>query len=129
MNTLTRTATAAAATLAVAMPTAALVAAPAQADTERQERCAGGIVELSVDREAGRWEVDAQVDNMSAGQRWRIVLKQDGRRYFRDVRTTDREGELDVDRRRADTSGRDTFRMKATRLSDGTTCRVAVTVR
>ena len=136
MNTLTRTLSrtlarplaAGAVALAVAVPTVALVAAPAHADAEKHVPCAGGHLELSVDNEAGGWEVDAQVDNVAAHQTWRIVLKHDGDRYFKGVRTTDDEGDVDVDRFRNDTSGSDTFSMKAVRLSDGTTCSGALTV-
>ena len=128
MNVLTRTLTAGAAALAVAVPTAAFVAAPAHADAEKHVPCAGGHLELSVDNEAGGWEVDAQVDNVAANQKWRIVLKHDGNRYFKGVRTTDYEGDVDVDRFRNDTAGSDKFSMKAVRLSDGTTCSGSLTV-
>ena len=128
MHVLTRTLTAGAAALAVAVPTAALVASPAHADAEKHVPCAGGHLELSVDNEAGGWEVDAQVDNVAANQEWRIVLKHDGKRYFKGVRTTDHEGDVDVDRLRSDTAGSDTFSMKAVRLSDGTTCSGFLTV-
>ena len=53
------------------------------------------------------------------------MLKHDGNRYFKGVRTTDREGDVDVDRFRSDSPGRDTFAMKAVRVSDGTTCRAS----
>ena len=127
MNVRRITAATAVATL-VAVPTAVLVAAPAHADAERQVACAGGRLELSVDREGNGWEVDASVDNVAAGQQWRFVVKHDGNRAFKGVRTTDNEGDADVDRWRQDTSGKDTFSAKVVRLSDGTTCRVSVTV-
>lgn len=128
MNIVTRTATAGAAAALVVVPTAVLVATPASADTEKHVACAGGHLELGVDREAGGWEIDSQLDDVAPGQRWRIVLKHDGNRYFAGVRTTDREGDLDVDRFRSDSSGRDTFAMTAVRVSDGTTCRASLTV-
>jgi hypothetical protein len=128
MNLLTRSATAGIAAVIVAVPTVALIASPASADTEKHVSCAGGHLELSVDNEAGGWEVDAQVDNVAANQKWRIVLKHDGNRYFKGVRTTDYEGDVDVDRFRSDSSGSDRFSMKAVRLSDGTTCSGSVTV-
>jgi hypothetical protein len=127
MNFRRITATTAVATL-VAVPTAVLVAAPAHADSERQVACAGGRLELSIDREGNGWEVDAGVDNVAAGQKWRLVVKHDGNRAFKGVRTTDNEGDADIDRWRKDTAGKDTFSDKAVRLSDGTTCRVGVTV-
>ena len=50
------------------------------------------------------------------------MLKHDGNRYFKGVRTTDHEGDVDVDRFRSTAAGRDTFAMRAVRVSDGTTC-------
>jgi hypothetical protein len=115
-------------TALVAVPTAVLVAAPAHADTERRVACAGGQLELNVDREGNGWEVDAGVENAASGQKWRFVVKHDGARVFKGVRTTDNEGDADVDRWRQDTAGKDTFSVKAVKLSDGTTCNLAVTV-
>jgi hypothetical protein len=128
MNTLNRNLIAGVAVAAVAIPTALLVAAPASADTEKHVACAGGHLELSVDNDGGGWEVDGQVDNVAPNQKWRIVLKHDGNRFFKGVRTTDHEGDVDVERFRSDSAGSDTFRLKAMRLSDGTTCSGSVTV-
>ena len=61
MNTITRTAAALTAGALLAVPTAVLVSAPAYADVERQGTCGTGRYELSVDRENGGFEVNADL--------------------------------------------------------------------
>jgi hypothetical protein len=103
------------------------LAAPAQADTEKRGSCAGARYDFDVDRDDGRFEVAFEIDSDRAGQQWRLVLRHEGRRIVRDVRTTDREGEVDVERRRPDTAGADTFRARAVRLGTGQSCSVTIT--
>ena len=129
MNHLTRTAAGLGTALALAVPTALVVAAPAHADTERRGACGAGDYELSVDREDGGYEVSVDIDRVAADSRWRVVMKHDGQRFYRNVLRADREGELDVDRQRANTSGRDTFKFRAKRLGQDVSCSARVTVR
>lgn len=117
------------ATALVAIPASLLVASPAHADVTKSGACGEGRYELSVDRERGGWEVDADLDNVTPGSKWKIVLKHDGKTYFSGVRTADYEGDLDVDRYRKNTAGKDKFVFKATRVGgSSTTCKTAVTV-
>lgn len=113
----------------VAVPAATLLAAPAQADVDRSGACGTGRYEMSVDREGRGWEVSADLDDVRPGSRWRIVLKQDGRTFFDQVRRADVEGDVDVERYRGDTAGSDTFRMVATRVGGDTRCVQVITVR
>ncbi len=55
-----------AATAAAAVGATALVATPAHADVERRGTCAGATYELSVDRERGGYDVDADLDALQA---------------------------------------------------------------
>ncbi|GAA5152059.1 hypothetical protein GCM10023340_31740 [Nocardioides marinquilinus] len=114
---------------AIAVPTALLAAAPAQADgfdREKQGRCGGGVYELSVDREDGVYEISADLDRVAPGSSWRVVLKQDGKVIANVVRKADREGDLDVDRVRRDTRGTDTFAFTANRLNGAAKCGASV---
>ncbi len=108
--------------------TALLVAAPAHADVERQGACGAGHYELTVDREGTGWDVDADLDRLATGAEWKIVLKHDGKRFYRAVRTADHEGEIDVDRFRGDTAGSDVFTFKATRVGGTERCTARITV-
>jgi hypothetical protein len=128
MNTITRTAAGLGTALALAVPTALVAAAPAHADVERRGACGAGQYELSVDREDGGYEVSADIDRVAPGSRWRVVLRHDGERIARVVRRADHEGDLDVDRQRPNTSGRDVFKFRAKRLGHSTSCSARVSV-
>lgn len=125
---LKRTSALVAAGALLAVPAATLAAAPANADVDRSGVCGGGRYEMSVDREGAGWEVNADLDDVAPGSRWRIVLKQDGTTFFSQTRRADDEGDLDVERYRGNTPGKDTFRMIATRVGSSTTCAQKITV-
>ena len=129
MNVKTRLTALAAGGALLAAPVAFIVAAPAQADTERQGSCGTGSYELSVDRKANGWEIDAGLENVDPRSSWTFVLKQDGDRYLKVTRRADNEGDVDVDAYRRDTAGRDRFVFKATRAGGGTGCGASITVR
>lgn len=126
------TATIAALTMlgAGALVAASQTAASAAADAgiERRGVCGqSAVYDAEVDREDGGLEVNFDLDRAASGERWRIVLDQNGEGFFNEVRTVDREGEIDVEIQRPDRSGTDEFRMQATRMSGEGNC--AVTIR
>lgn len=104
-----------------------LVAAPASADVERRGTCAGATYELSVDRERGGFEVDADVDRARPSSEWRVTVRHDGAVAVSRTLRADDEGELDVDAWRRDTAGSDTFTLTV-RPAGGWACSVKVTV-
>lgn len=116
MNRITRISAAAAG--AVAIPAALLLAAPANAsaDIDREGRYAGARYEFSADRELGGYEVSVDIDDAKPGSKWKIVLWHDGKRFVKTTRTADREGDVDVERLRANTAGSDTFKVKITKV-------------
>ena len=114
--------------MAVGIPVA--LAGPASADTEKRGTCSDGArYDYEVEKDDGRFEVSFEVDSNRAGERWRLRLAQDGTRYYSGVGTTDREGEVDVERDRSNTAGKDRFRATATNLSTGETCGVTIVRR
>ena len=133
MNTKRIAVTAVATTAAgalVAVPLVALSAAPAFADRERNGSCSkGGTYELGVDKERGGFEVDTEVDTRTAGVKWRLTIKHDGKVATRVVRTTDREGEVSRDVWRAGTAGKDVFTFRAVNLENGSVCKASITAR
>ncbi|MBC9731827.1 hypothetical protein [Nocardioides marmotae] len=91
-----------------------LVAAPAHADgpeKERSFRVAGADVDFHVEKEDGRFDVDVDVDDAKPGSKWRIVLRHDGKVFHNKVHRADSDGDIDVDKRRADTKGADVFKV------------------
>lgn len=121
--------TAAAALAATTTGAVLLTAGPAAADTERSVRCGGAVATLSVDREDGALEVDADVDRAAPGSRWRVVLRHEGRVVADRVLRADREGELDLDRVRPDTAGTDTLRLTVDRRGPAAPCSVVAVLR
>lgn len=117
------------ATVLLAVPTALAVAAPAHADIERHGSCGGGFHEFNVDREDGGFEVNADLESVRPGTRWRVVLKHDGNRYHRSVHTADREGEVDVERFRRNTAGGDVFTMKIRQIGQPVRCTARIATR
>ena len=117
----------------VAAPLATLLAAsPATADTSKRGVCGQGFYELQVDREdaedGGGFEVSADLDRVAPGSSWTVVIKHDGQRATKATRVADGEGDLEVDVRRPDTSGKDTFRFKAVPAAGGAKCGATITV-
>jgi hypothetical protein len=105
-----------------------LVATPAHADVERRGTCAGATYELSVDRERGGFEVDADLDRARPGSTWTVTLRHDGAVATSRTLRADAEGEIDVDTWRRDTAGTDTFRLTV-RPAGGTACSTRATLR
>ena len=126
----------------LALPLAALVAGPgpAQAGTtadvsasggvevHRRGRCGPGRYELSVERDGGRYDVSVELDRVRPGTRWRVVVRHNGTRFARVVRTADRDGEVDVDRSQPNRPGRESFGFTARRVGGGPQCRNSVYV-
>lgn len=122
-----RTAALLATTALLAVPATTLVAAPAHA-VERGGVCGDGRFSLDVETDDGQYEIQGDLDNVKAGSRWKLVLKQDGKVIFKDTRRADNEGDIDVERTRPNTAGKDTFRFIATRVGGSPTCSTKVTL-
>lgn len=105
-----------------------LLATPAHADVERRGTCAGATYELGVDRERGGFDVDADIDGARPSSEWKVVIRHNGVVAVSRTLRADREGELDVDTWRRNTSGTDVFRLVVT-PSGGNACSVRAGVR
>jgi hypothetical protein len=117
-------------TALLAVPLTAVLASPASA-ADRTGRCDGARVELSVEKDDGRFEVEADIDDAPRGSRWRIVLTQDGKTFVNVVRTAtdddrDRDGDVSVDRDRPNTAGTDTFRMTVNKVGTPGSCSLRI---
>lgn len=104
-----------------AAPLAVLTAAPASA-VEREGRCDGAEFQLEVERDNGRFDVDADIDDATPGSKWRVILKHEGRNFYNVQRTADSDGDISVDRTRPNTRGADTFVMKINKVGTGGSC-------
>lgn len=59
--------------------------------------CDGVTYELSVEREDGGHEVSFELQSTAPGETWSVVVEQGGSPLLHADRTTDADGELDVD--------------------------------
>ena len=97
-------------------------------DTERTIACGQAQVELNVDKEAGGFEVDGDVDNAKPGSTWKVVLRHDGNQVLTRTLKADDEGDLDVDTLRPNTAGKDAFTFRVKNLgTDAKACKVSIT--
>ncbi len=110
----------------LAGPAAVLVASPASADVERTVVCGPGTGELAVDREGRRNEVSVDLDDVTPGSRWKVVIKKDGKRIAKAMRTADNEGDLELDRFVRNTRGQDTFAFRAKQINATASCSTSV---
>jgi hypothetical protein len=120
--------TAVAGTLTALAGTTVLVAAPAHADVDRRGTCAGATYELGIDRERGGYDVDADVEGARPSSEWKVVIRHNGTVATARTLTADREGELDVDTWRRNTSGSDVFTLIVTPVGRSA-CTVTARVR
>lgn len=102
----------------LAAPLTLVGAAPATAGPEkdREFRLAGAEVDFSVEKDDGRFEVELEIDDARPGSTWRVVLVHDGKRYHNRVHRADRDGEVEIEKKRPNTRGTDTFRVKVKKV-------------
>lgn len=111
MPALRRTTTLGASILATTALVLGATTAPASA-ADREFRYAGAEVDFDVEKDDGRFEVDVSVDDAAPGSRWRIVLRHDGQRFHSKVHRADDDGEVEVDKERRNTRGKDVFKLR-----------------
>jgi len=118
--------------LAAAVAVPVLAAAPAQAKAAPRRAVGGsciggGVWKLKAKHDAGRLEIEYQVDTNRAGQAWRVMVTDNNVSVFNGVRsTTAPSGSFTVQLRPADRPGPDVIRTKATFA--GHTCSGSLTV-
>ena len=114
LNLRRTTATIASAALVVA-PLTLMGAAPASA-AERDFRYAGAEVDFEVEKDDGRFEVEVDIDDAKPGTRWRVVLRHDGKKFHNRVHRADREGDVEIDKNRRNTAGKDVVKVKVKKV-------------
>ena len=112
-----------------ATPLVTAVAAPGDDEITKRGKCRGGTYEFEVERDDGGFDVEIDLDDLRPGSRWVIVLRHDGKRVTRVVRTADSDGEIEVDRHRPNTRGADKFRFRAKPVSAKAGCSATIRLR
>jgi hypothetical protein len=112
----------------IAVPATAMGAAPASA-AEREFRYAGAEVEFEVDKDDGRFEVDVQIDDAKPGSRWRVTLWHEGKRYHNRIHRADSDGEIEIEKVRRNTAGRDVFKIRVQKVGSTKAAMRTITLR
>jgi hypothetical protein len=99
----------------LAAPMTVLTATPASA-ADREFRYAGAEVEFDVEKDDGRFETEVDIDDAKPGSRWRVVLRHNGNVYHNRIHRADSDGEIEIDKKRRDTLGRDVFKLRVKRI-------------
>lgn len=128
MLTIRRTTAAIASAALIATPLAVLGAAPASADG-REFFHHGAAIDFDADLDDGRYEIDVSVDDATPGSRWKVVLRQNGKVFHKQVHRADNDGEFDVDRHRPNTRGKDVFKLKIKKIGAGKAAKVKISRR
>jgi hypothetical protein len=85
--------------------------------------CSGQATwKLHVSPENGRLQVEFEVHQATAGDRWRVRINENGAQLWSGTKVTQSDGSFDVKHGAHDTSGPDKFVVKATNASTGETC-------
>ena len=103
----------------LASPLTFMAAAPAAA-ADREFRYGGAEIEFDVEKDDGRFEVDVDVDDAKSGSTWRIVLRHDGKRFHKKVHRADSDGDIEIDKNRRDTRGKDVFKLRIKKIGGPT---------
>ena len=117
--------------IVVAAMTLLAVAVPAQAgDTEVFEsgpcsRLSHWTLELDLEN---RIEADFEGHTPRAGQTWRIVMRHNGSVVWRGTRTTEHDGDFEVDKTVRDRSGTDTIRVRSVNERTDEVCKGSASI-
>jgi hypothetical protein len=68
-----------------------------EAQTSERGTCGGATWELSAEAEDGGTEVSAELQSAGPGEAWEVELTRDDTSLLAGTRTTDEDGEIDVD--------------------------------
>jgi hypothetical protein len=114
----------------VALLVGALPAGAGGQEVIRNGSCSGAADwKLKLKLDDGKIETEFEVDQNVNGERWRVVLKRDGNRFFRGVRTTHApSGSFSVERRTQNTAGPNRIKARAVHLDSGQVCKGAATI-
>ena len=68
-----------------------------EAQTSERGTCGSATWELSAEAEDGGTEVSAELQSAGPGEEWQVELQRGGTSLLTGTRTTDEDGEIDVD--------------------------------
>lgn len=95
-------------------------------ESEKFGDCAGTAHQLSVESEDGNLEASFELQANQPGEDWYVRLMQDGDVLVEGPRTTDEDGEIEVDAYAKDNDGSDEFTVEFSRADFEDNCSVSL---
>jgi hypothetical protein len=111
-------------TVAVAAPSAQATGA----SVTKTGTCGTHPWSLVLTHDNGRIEADYKLSNVNVGSTWRVVMKDNGVRFFRGTRTATAERHIEVDRFTQNQTGTDKITVRAANLASGQVCTAAASI-
>ena len=108
--------------IALTIAAAAPAANAAGAAVTKSGTCGRHTWSLALNHDHGRIEADYKLNKVSAGSTWRVVMKDNGVRFFRGTRTATTERHIEVDTFTRNRTGTDTITVRAANLASGQVC-------
>ena len=96
-------------------------------ESEKLGDCAGATHQLAVESEDSGLEASFELQASQAGEDWYVRLMQDGDVLVEGPRTTDEDGEIEVDAYTQDRDGDDEFAVDYSRADVEDDCSVSLT--
>jgi hypothetical protein len=83
---------------------------------------------LTLSHDNARIEADYKLRSLRTGSTWRVVMKDNGVRFFRGTRTAGADHHIEVDKFAHNQSGTDKITVRARNLATGTICRASASI-
>jgi hypothetical protein len=102
--------------------------ASGSSDVQRSGICGSHPWTLELSHDDGRIEADYELHNVTVGSTWRVVMKDNGVRFFRGTRTARSDRYIEVDRYTRNRAGTDRITVHAANVATGQLCAGAASI-
>jgi hypothetical protein len=114
--------------IALTVAAAAPSAQATGASVKKTGTCGTHPWSLVLTHDNGRIEADYKLSNVNVGSTWRVVMKDNGVRFFSGTRTATAERHIEVDRFTQNRTGTDKITVRAANLASGQVCTAAASI-
>src|SRR6266487_3521090 len=109
--------------------------ASVSSDVQRSGMCGSRPWTLELSHDSGglasdnvRIEADYELYHVKVGRTWRVVMKDNGVRFFRGTRTAERDRYIEVDKYSTNQAGTDRITVRATNQATGQVCHASASI-
>ena len=114
--------------IAVSVAAAAPPALASGSSVTKSGTCGTHPWSLVLAHDNGRIEADYKLSNVKVGSTWRVVMKDNGVRFFLGIRTAGADRHIEVDKFAQNQTGTDRITVRATKLATGRVCTAAASI-